>query len=166
MPVRISVPEPALLSEPAPEMAAASVSASVKLATIWPSLAMAGVLIAPARPPMPRLSVLPAAIDVRPGELTTPPSATVSVPTRLQPQLLSPIVSELSAFRTEHGPVTVTVEVPVTSPTNIGALALTVQPSATVSMPGPSVLPPPTKKAGPPTFQVEPGAGHQHRGGP
>jgi len=107
---------------------------------------------------MPRLSVLPAAIDVGPGELTTPPSATVSVPTRLQPQPLSPpIVSELSAFRTEPAPVTVTVEAPVTSPMNIGAVALTVPPAATVSMPGPSVLPPPTKKAGPPTFQVEPG---------
>src|SRR5262249_42595092 len=92
-------------------MAAVSVSASVKLATIWPSLAMAGVLIAPARPPMPRLSVLPAAIDVGVRELTTPPSAMVSGATRLQPQPLSPpIVSELSAFRTEPAPVTVTVE--------------------------------------------------------
>src|SRR5215470_5934265 len=139
-------------------MAAVSASASVKLAMIWPSLAMAGVLIAPARPPMPRLSVLPAAIDVGLGELTTPPSAMVSVPTRLQPQPLSPpIVSELSAFRTEPAPVTVTVEAPVTSPMNIGAVALTVPPLATVSMPGPSVLPPPTRRAGPPTFQVEPG---------
>jgi hypothetical protein len=157
LPVRISVPEPALLSEPAPEMAAASVSASVKLATIWPSLAMAGVLIAPARPPMPRLSVLPAAIDVGPGELTTPPSATVSVPTRLQPQLLSPMVSELSAFKTEPAPVTVKVEAPVTSPMNTGAVEVTVPPLATVSMPGPVLVPPPTKRAGPPTFQVEPG---------
>src|SRR5262249_59961929 len=65
--------------------------------------------------------------------------------------------SELSAFRTEPAPVTVTAEAPVTSPINIGAVALTVPPLATVSMPGPSVLPPPTKRAGPPTFQVEPG---------
>jgi hypothetical protein len=34
LPVRISVPTPALLSVPAPEMAAASVSVSVKFATI------------------------------------------------------------------------------------------------------------------------------------
>jgi hypothetical protein len=158
LPVRISVPAPALLSEPAPEMAAASVSASVKLATIWPSLAMAGVLIAPASPPMPRLSVLPAAIDVGPGELTTPPSAIVNVPmSGPQPQSAPPIASDVAAFKTEPAPVTVTVEAPVTSPMNIGAVALTVPPLATVSMPGPSVLPPPTKKAGPPTFQVEPG---------
>src|SRR6516162_4374965 len=77
----MSVPGPALLSVPAPEMAAASVSVSVKFAAIWPSLAIAGVTIAPARPPVPRLSVLPAPIDVAPGELTTPPSAMVSVPT-------------------------------------------------------------------------------------
>src|SRR6516225_5726860 len=110
-------------------MAAVSVSASVKLTMIWPSLAMAGVLIAPASPPMPRLSVLPAAIDVGPGELTTPPSATVSVPTRLQPQPLSPpIVSELSAFRTEPAPVTVTVEAPVTSPMIVDVVELTTPP--------------------------------------
>src|SRR6516162_115305 len=77
----MSVPGPALLSVPAPEMLAASVSVSVKFAAIWPSLAIAGVTIAPARPPVPRLSVLPAPIDVAPGELTTPPSAMVSVPT-------------------------------------------------------------------------------------
>jgi hypothetical protein len=34
LPVRISVPAPALLSVPAPEMAAASVSVSVKFAMI------------------------------------------------------------------------------------------------------------------------------------
>src|SRR5262249_1461943 len=45
-----------------------------------------GVTIAPANPPAPRLSVLPAPIDVAPGELTTPPSAMVSVPTGLQPR--------------------------------------------------------------------------------
>src|SRR5262249_54628807 len=95
--VRMSVPGPALLSVPAPEIAAASVSVSVKLATIWPLLTIAGVTIAPARPPVPRLSVLPAAIDVGLGELTTPPSAMVSVPTRLQP----PTGSDVSAFRTE-----------------------------------------------------------------
>jgi hypothetical protein len=75
------VPGPALLSVPAPEMLAASVSVSVKFAAIWPSLTIAGVTIAPASPPTPRLSVLPAPIDVAPGELTTPPSAMVSVPT-------------------------------------------------------------------------------------
>src|SRR5262245_10779180 len=119
---------------------------------------MAGVLIAPASPPVPRLSVLPAAIDVGPGELTTPPSAIVNVPTSgPQPQPTPPIVSDVAAFKTEPAPVTVTVEAPVTSPMNIGAVALTVPPLATVSTPGPSVLPPPTKRAGPPTFQVEPG---------
>jgi len=81
----------------------------------------------------------------------------VSVPTRLQPQLLSPIVSELSAFKTEPAPVTVKVEAPVTSPMNTGAVEVTVPPLATVSMPGPVLVPPPTKRAGPPTFQVEPG---------
>src|SRR5260221_11282145 len=136
-------------------MAAASVSASVKLAMIWPSLAMAGVLIAPARPPMPRLSVLPAAIDVGPGELTTPPSATVSVPTRLQPQLLSPILSELSAFQTEPAPVTVKVEPPVTSPMNTGAVEVTVPPLATAGRPGALPVRPPTQRAGPPTCQCQ-----------
>src|SRR5262244_3304626 len=86
-------------------MLAASVSVSVKLATIWPSFAIAGVTIAPASPPVPRLSVLPTPMDVRPGELTTPPSAMVSVPITLQPQLLAPIASELNAFKTEPAPV-------------------------------------------------------------
>ena len=53
------VPVPALLSVPVPEMSAATVSVSVKLATIAPSLTMAGVTIEPLRPPVPRLSVLP-----------------------------------------------------------------------------------------------------------
>src|SRR5215831_1423641 len=153
----MSVPGPALLSAPAPETLAASVSVSMKFAAIWPSLTIAGVTIAPASPPTPRLSVLPAPIDVGPGELTTPPSATVSVPTRLQPQLLAPIVSESSAFKTEPAPVTVTVEAPVTSPTAMNPVTLTTPLLAIVSMPGPSVLPVPTSKAGPPTFQVEPG---------
>src|SRR5262249_46097088 len=132
---------PGFAQRAAPEMTAASVSVSVKLAAIWPPLTIAGVTIAPARPPTPRLSVLPAAIGVGLGELTPPPSAMVSAPTRLQPQPLSPpTVSELRAFRTEPAPVTVTVEAPVTSPMNIGAVALTVPPLATVSMPGPSVL--------------------------
>src|SRR5262245_33654120 len=106
-------------------MAAASVSVSVKLATIWPSLAIAGVTIAPARPPTPRLSVLPAPIDVAPGELTTPPSATVSVPSRLQPQLVAPIASELNAFKTEPAPVTITLELPLTSPMIVDVVELT-----------------------------------------
>src|SRR5262249_56000215 len=117
----------------------------------------AGARTAREGPPVPRLSVLPAPIDVGPGELTTPPSATVSVPTRLQPQLLAPIVSESSAFKTEPAPVTVTVEAPVTSPTAMNPVTLTTPLLAIVSMPGPSVLPVPTSKAGPPTFQVEPG---------
>src|SRR5262249_11505285 len=121
----MSVPGPALLSAPAPEMAAASVSVSVKLATIWPSLAIAGVTIAPARPPTPRLSVLPAPIDVAPGELTTPPSATVSVPSSLQPQLVAPIASELNAFKTEPAPVTITLELPLTSPMIVDVVELT-----------------------------------------
>src|SRR5262249_56760819 len=50
-----------------------------------------------------------------------------------------------AAFRTEPAPVTVTVEAPVTSPMNIGAVALTVPPLATVSTPGPSVLQPRTQ---------------------
>jgi len=61
---------------------------------------------------MPRLSVLPAPIDVAPGELTTPPSATVSVPMRPQPQLVSPIKSALNAFNTEPAPVTTSLELP------------------------------------------------------
>src|SRR5262245_11704721 len=117
---------------------------------------MAGVTIAPASPPAPRLSVLPAPIDVAPGELTTPPSATVSVPIRLQPQLLSPIASELNAFKTEPAPVTVTVEVPVTSPMTVNPVELTTPPLAIVSAPGPTVTSP-TLRKGPPTFQVEPG---------
>src|SRR5262249_15520374 len=105
-------------------MAAASVSVSVKLATIWPSLAMAGVLIAPARPPIPRLSVLPAAIDVGPGELTTPPSAIVNVPTSgPQPQPTPPIVSDVAAFRTEPAPVTVAVGPRGRAPMTTGGVA-------------------------------------------
>src|SRR5262249_11052630 len=118
---------------------------------------MTGVTIAPASPPTPRLSVLPAPIDVAPGELTTPPSATVSVPIRLQPQLLSPIASELNAFKTEPAPVTVTVEAPVGSPMPMNPVELTTPPFAMVSMPVPPELPLPTTKPGPPTFQVEPG---------
>ena len=61
------MPVPALLSVPAPEMSAARVSVSVKLATIAPSLTMAGVTIAPLRPPVPRLSVLPGPMLVAAG---------------------------------------------------------------------------------------------------
>src|SRR5215471_8398998 len=157
LPVRMSVPGPALLSAPAPEMAAASVSVSVKLATIWPSLAIAGVTIAPARPPTPRLSVLPAPIDVAPGELTTPPSATVSVPSRLQPQLVAPIASELNAFKTEPAPVTIKLELPLTSPMIVDVVELTTPPLAMMSAPGPTVTSPTKRPKGPPKFQVEPG---------
>src|SRR6516162_5036529 len=154
----MSVPGPALLSAPVPEMAAASVSVSVKLAAIWPSLTIAGVTIAPASPPVPRLSVLPAAIDMGLGELTTPPSAMVSAPTRLQPQPLSPpTVSELSAFKTEPAPVTVTVEAPVTSPMIVDVVELTTPPLAMMSAPGPTETSPTKRPKGPPTFQVEPG---------
>src|SRR5215510_16335301 len=134
----MSVPGPALLSVPAPEMLAASVSVSVKFAAIWPSLTIAGVTIAPASPPTPRLSVLPAPIDVAPGELTTPPSATVSVPIRLQPQLVAPIASELNAFKTEPAPVTITLEMPLTSPMIVDVVELTTPPLAVMSAPGPT----------------------------
>jgi hypothetical protein len=95
---------------PAPEMLAASVSAFVKFATMLPSSTIAGVMMAPARPPMPRLSVLPAPMPVKPGELTTPPSAIVSVPV-VQAQGW-PRVSELVTFRVDPAPVTVTSELP------------------------------------------------------
>src|SRR6516165_8129332 len=127
-------------------MAAASVSVSVKFAMIRPALAVTGVTIAPASPPVPRLSVLPAPIDVAPGELTTPPSATVSVPTGLQPQLLAPIASELNAFKTEPAPVTITFELPsYASPMIVDVVELTTPPLAMVSAPGPTE-PSPTKR--------------------
>src|SRR5262249_59278773 len=91
------------------ERGGARVRVWVKFGAIGPSLAIAGVTIAPASPPVPRLSVLPAPIDVAPGELTTPPSATVSVPIALQSQLVAPIASELNAFKTEPVPVTITL---------------------------------------------------------
>src|SRR5215510_8882319 len=153
----MSVPGPALLSVPAPEMLAASVSVSVKFAAIWPSLTIAGVTIAPASPPTPRLSVLPAPIDVAPGELSTPPSATVSVPIALQPQLVAPIASELNAFKTEPAPVTITLELPLTSPMIVDVVELTTPPLAMVSAPGPTEPSPTKRPKGPPTFQVEPG---------
>src|SRR5262249_55166000 len=153
----MSVPGPALLSVPAPEMLAASVSVSVKFAAIWPSLTIAGVTIAPASPPTPRLSVLPAPIDVAPGELSTPPSATVSVPIALQPQLVAPIASELNAFKTEPVPVTITLERPLTSAMIVDGVELTTPPLAMMSAPGPTVTSPTKRPKGPPTFQVEPG---------
>src|SRR5215510_7067667 len=152
----MSVPGPALLSVPAPEMLAPRVSVSMKFAAIWPSLTIAGVTIAPANPPAPRLSVLPAPIDVAPGELTTPPSAMVSVPTGLQPQL-PPIASELNAFKTEPAPVTITLELPLTSPMIVDVVELTTPPLAMVSAPGPTEPSPTKRPKGPPTFQVEPG---------
>src|SRR6516162_10272519 len=119
---------------------------------------MTGVTIAPASPPTPRLSVLPAPIDVAPGELTTPPSATVSVPTGLQPQLLAPIASELNAFKTEPAPVTITFELPsYASPMIVDVVELTTPPLAIVSAPGPTVTSPTKRPKGPPTFQVDPG---------
>src|SRR5215467_10037854 len=119
---------------------------------------MTGVTIAPASPPTPRLSVLPAPIDVAPGELTTPPSATVSVPTGLQPQLLAPIASELNAVKTEPTPVTITFELPsYASPMIVDVVELTTPPLAMVSAPGPTEPSPTKRPKGPPTFQVEPG---------
>src|SRR5262249_48224153 len=119
---------------------------------------MTGVTIAPASPPTPRLSVLPAPIDVAPGELTTPPSATVSVPTGLQPQLLAPIASELNAFKTEPAAVTITFELPsYASPMIVDVVELTTPPLAMVSAPGPTEPSPTKRPKGPPTFQVEPG---------
>src|SRR5580700_1331399 len=116
---------------------------------------MAGVTIAPARPPVPRLRVLPAPMPVKPGELTTPPLATVSVPTRQSQG--SPMTSDVSAFNTEPGPVTVANELPVrASPIPTAALTFTVPPLAIVSVPGPGVVPLPTARPTPPTFQVEP----------
>src|SRR6516164_4645173 len=155
----MSVPGPALLSVPAPEMLAASVSVSVKFAAIWPSLTIAGVTIAPASPPAPRLSVLPAPIDVAPEELTTPPSAMVSVPTTggVQPQPGPPIASELNPFKTEPAPVTITLELPLRSPMIVDVVELTTPPLAMVSAPGPTEPSPTKRPKGPPTFQVEPG---------
>src|SRR6476620_7376292 len=117
---------------------------------------MAGVLIPPATPPVPRLSVLPWAMPVKPGELTTPPSATVSVPIKPQPQLVSPTTSEERAFRTEPAPVTVTAEDPVGSPIPMRPVELTTPPLEIVSIPGPPKLPPPPTAKPVPTFQVEP----------
>src|SRR5262245_5451023 len=128
----------------------------MKFAAIWPSLTIAGVTIAPATPPAPRLSVLPAPIDVAPGELTTPPSAMVSVPTGLQPQP-PPIASELNAFKTEPAPVTIKLELPLTSPMIVDVVELTTPPLAMMSAPGPTVTSPTKRPKGPPTFQVEPG---------
>ena len=59
---------------------------------------------------VPRLNVLSWPMLVVPGELTRPPSSMVSVPTRLQPQLVSPIWSKLNAFNTEPAPVTTILE--------------------------------------------------------
>src|SRR5262245_6020591 len=74
---------------------------------------MNGVAIEPARLPVPRLSVLPARILVA-TELTTPPSATVRVPTSgPQPQSVSPMESPPLAFKTEPAPVTVNRELPL-----------------------------------------------------
>src|SRR5262249_27237035 len=63
---------------------------------------------------------------------------------------------EFNAFKTEPAPVTVTVEVPVTSPMTVNPVELTTPPLAIVSAPGPTVTSP-TLRKGPPTFQVEPG---------
>ena len=103
-------------------------------------------------------------MPIEAGVLTSAPSATVSVPTRLppQPQPGPPSVRPLKTFRTEPEPVTVTSEVPVRpSPTVISPFTFTVPPLAIVSVPAPEVVPPPTAsitpKPGSPTFQIEPG---------
>ena len=159
------MPEPSLVSEPVSEISAARVSVSVKLATIWPLLTMKGVTIAPESPPLPRLSVLPVKMLTPVGELTTAPSATVSVPTSVplpQPQPGSPMVSPPWRFNTEPRPVTDTAELPSTeSPMITSPFTFTAPPLAIVSRPGPLPTPPsPTirpEKKPPPTFQVEPG---------
>jgi hypothetical protein len=154
--VRISVPAPALLSEPDPKISASSVNVSVKFATISPRLKMNGVVIEPARPPVPRLSVLPATIRVA-RELTAPPSATVSVPTSgPQPQSVSPTESA-PAFKTEPAPLTVNRELPLAASPMVTRVELTTAPSEIVSLPIPPVLPPPTSSPSPPTFHVDPG---------
>jgi hypothetical protein len=91
--------------------------------------------------------------------MTTPPSATVSVPTSgPQPQPGPPIARELDAFKTDPAPVTTTFELPsAASPMVVEVVELTTAPLETVSTPGPPVPPPPTLRPNPPTFQVEPG---------
>jgi hypothetical protein len=133
VPESVSVPEPVLVSMPAPEMLAASVSAFVKFATIWPSSTIAGVMMAPARPPVPRFSVLPTPTPVKTGELTTAPSAIVSVPTP-QPQEL-PMASDVATFTVEPAPVTVTIEVPVIRSPMSRTAEFSVPPPETVSAP-------------------------------
>ena len=103
------MPVPALPSVPAPEMSAASVSVSVKLATIAPSLTIAGVAIAPLSPPVPRLSVLPVPMLVPPAAFTTPPAATLRVPIVVA---VWPITRPPVAVRVEPDPVTVMNDVP------------------------------------------------------
>ena len=148
---------PALLSVPLPEMRAARVIVSVKFATIVPSLRIVGVISVPPSPPMPSLSVLPARILVSAAS-TTPPSAMASVPTRgPQPQSSPPMESPVVAVRREPVPVTSTVDEPsALSPMKV-TLVLTAPPLDIVNIPGVPMLPPPTLRPSPPTFQVEPG---------
>ncbi len=103
------MPGPALVSDPVLEMSAARVRVSVKLATIVPSLSMAGVTIEPLRPPVPRLSVLPAPMLTPPGALTVPPAVAVSVPIATE---VWPTVTRPTTLKAEPDPLTVTDEVP------------------------------------------------------
>ena len=130
---------------------------SVKFATIVPSLRSVGVISVPPSPPMPSLSVLLASILVSAAS-TTPPSAMASVPARgPQPQSSPPMESPVVAVRREPAPVTSTVDEPsALSPMTV-TLVLTAPPLDIVNIPGLPMLPPPTLRPSPPTFQVEPG---------
>ena len=163
--MRISVPVPALLSVPVPEMSAARVTPSVKFATMAPSLRIVGVISVPPSPPVPSLSVLPARILVSAAS-TTPPSAMASVPTRgPQPQPPSPMESPTVAVRREPVPVTSTKDEPSTLSPMKATLVLTTPPSAIVSVPIPPVVPPPTERPKPPIFHCDPAPVTTHRRG-
>jgi hypothetical protein len=157
LPVRVSVPTPALLSVPVPEISAARVTPSVKSATMAPSLRMVGVISVPPSPPVPSRSMLPARILVSAAS-TTPPLLMASVPTRgPQPQPPSPMESPTVAVRREPGPVTSTKDEPSTLSPMKATLVLTTPPSAIVSRPIPPVVPPPTERPKPPIFHCDPG---------
>ena len=104
------MPGPALVSVPVLEMSAASVSVSVKLAAIAPSLSMSGVTIEPLRPPVPRLSMLPAPILVPRAALTAPPSEMVTAPIATA---VWPISRSSVLARAEPAPETVMKDVNV-----------------------------------------------------
>ena len=147
------MPTPCLANVPVPVMAADTVSESVKLATIAPSLTMVGVTIEPASPPVPRLSVLPVPIRRSTAD-TDPPSAMVRVPTRIP--LVLPIRSDPATASDDLVPVTVASELKsISSPIRAVPLTVTVPPPATKRMPGPpGSVPLPTSRS-PVMAQVE-----------